>query len=97
MNGQDGAAQERRGAIAYMARNGVAANLLMFFLVAAGLLSLTGLVQEAFPELSFGTIEVTVRYPGAGPEEMEQSIVVRIEEQVGSLDGVREDGCRRWA
>ena len=90
MNGQDGAAHERRGAIAYMARNGVAANLLMFFIVAAGLLSLTGLVQEAFPELSFGTIEVTVRYPGAGPEEVEQSIVVKIEEQVGSLDGVRE-------
>ena len=90
MNGQDGAAQERRGAIAYMARNGVAANLLMFFIVAAGLLSLTGLVQEAFPELSFGVVEVTVRYPGAGPEEVEQSIVVKIEEQVGSLDGVRE-------
>lgn len=78
------------GPIAYMARNGVAANLLMFFIVAAGLVSMTGLVQEAFPVLSFDHVEVLVSYPGATPDEVEESIVLKIEEQISSLDGIRE-------
>lgn len=72
-----------------MAKNGVAANLLMFFIVAAGLLSVTGLIQEAFPVLSFEHIEISVAYPGATPEEVEQSIVLKIEEQVKGIAGVR--------
>ena len=83
-------AQESRGAIAYMARNGVAANLLMFFIVAGGLVSMDGLVQEAFPALSFDHVEISMSYPGATPDEVEDSIVVKIEEQVAALDDVRE-------
>ena len=81
---------EQRGPIAYMARNGVAANLLMFFIVAAGLVSLTGLVQEAFPVIAFNRIEVSVPYPGATPDEVEEAIVVKIEEQIAALDAVKE-------
>lgn len=73
-----------------MARNGVAANLLLFLIVAAGLVSLGGLEQEAFPVIAFDAVEVLVPYPGATPDEVEQSIAVRIEEAVGSLNGVRE-------
>ncbi len=90
MSRDDGSARELRGPIAYMVRNGVAANLLMFFIVAAGLVSLTGLVQEAFPVISFNRIEVSVPYPGATPDEVEQSIVLKIEEQISALDGVKE-------
>jgi len=85
-----GPAPEARGPIAYMARNGVAANLLMFFILAAGLVSIGGLVQEAFPVLSFDHIEISVSYPGATPSEVEDAIVTRIEERLESLDGVRE-------
>ena len=90
MSPDDAPGREARGPIAYMARNGVAANLLMFFIVAGGLVSLNGLVQEAFPVLSFDYVEVSVSYPGATPDEVEQSIVLKIEEQVEALDGVRE-------
>ena len=90
MSPDDDLAREARGPIAYMARNGVAANLLMFFIVAGGLVSMNGLVQEAFPVLSFEYIEVSVSYPGATPDEVEESIVLKIEEQVAALDGVRE-------
>ena len=58
---------QERGAIAYMARNGVAANLLMFFMFAAGIAALGGLVQEVFPEFSLDQIQVSVPYPGATP------------------------------
>ena len=72
-----------------MASNGVAANLLMLAIVAAGLVSLTGLEQEAWPELPFNQIEVSMAYPGATPSEVEESIVVKIEEQVNSLADVK--------
>ena len=80
---------ERPGPIAYMASNGVAANLLMVGIIAAGLISFTGLEQEAWPELPFNQVEVSVAYPGATPEEVEESIVIKIEEQVSSIDDVK--------
>ena len=90
MSRDDGSVRESRGPIAYMVRNGVAANLLMIFIVAAGLVSMNGLVQEAFPVLAFDSVEISVPYPGATPDEVEESIVLKIEEQVETLDGVRE-------
>ena len=89
MSRDDGSARELRGPIAYMVRNGVVANLLMIFIVLAGLVSLSGLVQEAFPTLPFNQIEVSVPYPGATPQEVEESIVVKIEEQISGLDDVK--------
>ena len=80
---------EPGGPIAYMASNSVAANLFMFAILAAGLVALTGLEREAWPTLPFNTIEVSMAYPGATPEEVEESIVVKIEEQVNSLDDVK--------
>ena len=90
MSPDDLPAPGARGPIAYMVRNGVAANLLMFFIVAAGLASLNGLVQEVLPLLNFNHVEISVPYPGATPDEVEESIIVKIEEQVAALDGVRE-------
>ena len=78
------------GPIGYMVRNGVAANLLMLFMLVAGLLSADRLVQEGTSVLAFEAVEVLVAYPGATPEEVEESIVLRIEEQVAALDGVNE-------
>ena len=78
------------GAIAYMARNGVAANLLMFFILAAGLYCLRGLVQEVFPEVSMDRVLVSVSYPGATPDEVEESIVLKIEEQIKGIDGLKQ-------
>ena len=81
---------EARGPIAYMARNGVAANLLMFFMLAAGFFSLGSLVQEVFPELSMDQVVISIPYPGATPDEVEESILRTIEEQIGAVDDVKE-------
>jgi multidrug efflux pump subunit AcrB len=78
-----------RGAIAWMARNGVAANLLMVFIGVSGVFAIFNIPQEIFPEFSLEAIQVRVEYPGASPEEVEQSIVQRVEEQIGGISGVR--------
>ena len=82
--------REARGPIAYMARNGVAANLLMFFILAAGFFSLRGLVQEVFPEISLDQVIISVPYPGATPDEVEESILRKIEERIEAVDDVKE-------
>ena len=89
MNTGDNFHGERPGPIAYMAGNSVAANLLMWAIIAAGLVSLTGLDREAWPTTPFYHIEVSMAYPGATPEEIEESIVVKIEDQVSGLDDVK--------
>ena len=86
MKGSDG---HGRGPIAFMAANPVAANLLMGFLLVAGLVSAIDLPQEFLPEASLDRIQVIVPYPGAVPQEVEESIVRKIEEQIQSVEGLK--------
>lgn len=81
---------EQKGVVAFMARNGVAANLLMVFFLIAGLISFSSIVQEVFPENSLDTIQVTVAYPGATPDEVEESILQKIEEGVEAIEGIKK-------
>ncbi|MEM9463525.1 MAG: efflux RND transporter permease subunit [Myxococcota bacterium] len=78
-----------KGALAWMTRNSVAANLLMFVLIVGGVLGVTRTKQEVFPEFSLDNITVSVPYPGASPAEVEQGILLAIEERVRGLDGVK--------
>ncbi|MBK6578037.1 MAG: efflux RND transporter permease subunit [Sandaracinaceae bacterium] len=87
---KDGHAADIKGPVAWMARNGVAANTLMFMLVIGGVLALSNVRQEVFPEVELDTISVSVAYPGASPSEIEQSIILAVEEAVQGLDGVKE-------
>jgi len=79
-----------RGPIAWMARNHVAANILMVIFIAGGLLFSSGVKQEVFPEFSVDMVSISVPYPGASPAEVEQGILLSIEDEVRGLDGVKE-------
>jgi multidrug efflux pump subunit AcrB len=72
-----------------MARNPVAANLLMVFFVVGGIVIGGRVKQEVFPEFTIDMVSVSVAYPGASPEEVEQGIVLAIEDAISSLDGVK--------
>ncbi len=78
-----------KNAIAWMAGNAVAANLLMLGILAAGFISYQTLIQEVFPEINLDIIEIRAEYPGASPEEVEEAIVMRIEEQIASVEGIK--------
>ncbi|MEO1227425.1 MAG: efflux RND transporter permease subunit [Myxococcota bacterium] len=84
--------RERRapsGPIAWMAQNAVASNLLMLGLIVGGWMIGSTVKQEVFPEFDLDVISIGVPYPGASPAEVEQGIILAIEEQVRSLDGVK--------
>jgi multidrug efflux pump subunit AcrB len=77
------------GALAWMTRNSVAANLIMAALIFGGLLFLTRVKQEVFPEFELDIITVVVPYPGASPEEVEKAVTRTIEETVRGIDGIK--------
>jgi len=75
-------------AIAWFANNSVAANLLLLLITVGGLLTIPGIRQEVFPEISVEVITVAVPYPGAAPAEVEEAICIRVEEQLNGIDGI---------
>jgi multidrug efflux pump subunit AcrB len=76
------------GPIAWFARNHVAANLLLGIIVLAGLVSLPRMPQKSFPDIDVKVITVAVPYLGAAPEEVEQGVCIRIEEELEGITGV---------
>ena len=75
-------------AIAWFARNPVAANLLMCVLCSGGILSLMTVNQEEFPTIDAQVISVTVPYLGAAPEEVERGVCIRVEEAIEGVEGI---------
>ncbi|MAT93854.1 MAG: acriflavin resistance protein [Halioglobus sp.] len=79
----------RKGIIAWFAHNPVAANLLMLIIMAVGLGSAFTIQRAMFPAFDFELIWVQATYPGAAPEEVEQGIVLKIEEAINDLEGIK--------
>jgi len=79
-----------RSAVKWMAGNHVAANLLMMIFLVGGFIKLLSIKQEVFPEIALDMIQVNVIYPGAGPEEVEEGIILKVEDNLTSLDGIKE-------
>ncbi len=78
-----------RGPIAWMARNSIAANLLMVILFGGGIWSAYAIQKEVFPRFQLDVVEINVGYPGAAPSEVEQGILRPIEEAVHGIEGIR--------
>ncbi len=68
--------------IAWFVYNPVAANLLMLVFVVGGLMALPTIRQEEFPAIDSDLVRISVEYPGATPEETEESVCLRIEEAI---------------
>lgn len=66
--------------------------VLMVFVAAVvfGYFSLGQLPVTLMPEMSYPTLTVRTEYPGAAPEEVENDISRRIEEQLGVVSGLNE-------
>jgi multidrug efflux pump subunit AcrB len=79
-----------KGPISWMAEHPVPANLLMILFLVGGLCFGMNMKQELFPSFDMDRVVVTVPYPGAGPAEVEQGIILAVEEAVQGLDDVDE-------
>ena len=80
----------QRGPLAWMTYNRVTPNLLMIALLLGGFFVSGQIKKEVFPEFELDRVTVSVAYPGASPEEVEQGIVLVVEEAVRGLEGIKE-------
>ena len=64
----------------------------MFAILIAGISVLwqRSIPLEVFPEFPSDTITINVPYRGATPEEVEESIVIRVEEAVADIEGIEQ-------
>ncbi len=77
--------------IEWFARNPVAANLLMFAIVIAGLTSAIRAVPvETFPSTERNRVIINTQFRGATPKTVEDGITLRIEEAIADIEGVDE-------
>ncbi len=78
------------GLIGWFAKNPVAANLLMLFIVVAGAISAYTISKDMFPRTERNSINVTAVYPGAAPVEVEKGVILPIEAALQGMSGVKE-------
>ena len=81
---------EQKGIIAYMATHSLAANILMLLLVGGGIYTMFTIQKEVFPQFQLDFVNVSVVYPGAAPEEVEQGILMPVEEAIRGIQGIKE-------
>ncbi|MBW2425314.1 MAG: efflux RND transporter permease subunit, partial [Deltaproteobacteria bacterium] len=79
-----------KSAIAWFARNHVAANLLMAAMAVGGIVMMPRIQQKSFPDIDVNVISVGVVYLGAAPEEVEQGVCIRIEEEIHGIEGIEK-------
>ncbi len=63
--------------------------MISLILIGFGLYGLNNLRLNLYPDVSFPTVTVYTTYEGVAPEDVEALITRQIEEQVGSISGVR--------
>ncbi|MEM1184756.1 MAG: efflux RND transporter permease subunit [Planctomycetota bacterium] len=78
------------GMASFGVRKPVVANLVMFALLGAGLIFGSGLTREFFPEVRPNLVIVSAPYPGAAPDEVEDALAIKIEDQLAELSDIVE-------
>lgn len=87
---------KQTGLIAYFANNSVAANLMMFFIIVMGLISYFTIQRQMFPNIEVNYITVNANYPGASPQEIEESILIKIEESLKDITEIKKGVYRAF-
>ncbi len=75
--------------ISWFTHNSIAANLLMIAILLWGMASIGKIIVEAHPASQMDSVSVTMAYRGATPEEIEESIIIRIEEVTQDLEAIK--------
>ena len=81
--------------IGWFVRTPVAANLVMMIFVVGGLIAVTQVRQEELPAIEPNVVTVSAPYPGAAPEDVENGVLLRIEEAVAGIQGIRMTSIAR--
>ena len=76
------------GILSYMTRHRTAANLLLLIMLLAGAVSFPQMRAQFFPDVVIDNVTVSVRWDGAGPEDVDRAIVQIVEPALLGIEGV---------
>ncbi len=87
---------KQSGIIAFFANNSVAANLMMIFIIVMGIVSYFTIQRQMFPNIEINYIEISASYRGASPQEIEESIMIKIEESLKDITEIKKIWTRSF-
>ena len=76
--------------LAFFVKHKTAANIIMFLMLLAGFLSINKLNRQFFPNFDVETISVSIEWPGATAEEVDNNIVQLLEPDLRPISGVKK-------
>ena len=76
------------GLLSYFTRHGTAANLLLVILIVLGLAALPRMRAQFFPDIVIDNVSVSVKWSGAGAEDVDAAIVQVLEPALLAVEGV---------
>ena len=74
-----------RKLVAYFIKHSVAVNVVILAFIAFGIVGAINLKSSFFPLVPSKNININVAYPGASPQEVEEGIVLKIEDNLKAV------------
>ncbi len=81
------------GILSYFTRHRTAANLVLILMVVSGALAMTQIRAQFFPDVITDSIDVSVTWDGAGPEDIDGAVVALLEPALLSVEGISESSA----
>ena len=76
------------GIFSYFTRHRTAANLILVVMLALGLVAMTQIRSQFFPDVVVENVRVAVAWDGAGPEDIDTAVVALLEPALLDVEGV---------
>ncbi|MCB0357558.1 MAG: efflux RND transporter permease subunit, partial [Bdellovibrionales bacterium] len=73
----------------FFIKNYKMSGLMMLIMVFLGVMGMKNVKSESRPPVDFAKVSITTVYPGASPEEIEEMITNKIEDEIRSVEGVK--------
>ena len=74
----------------FFIKNYKMSGLMMLIMVFLGVMGMKNVKSESRPPVDFAKVSITTVYPGASPEEIEEMITNKIEDEIRSVEGVKD-------
>ncbi len=77
-----------RKIIEYFIKYSVAVNVVIFAFIIFGIFGVSSLKSSFFPLVDSEIININITYPAASPQEIEEGIIIKIEDNLKGLEGI---------
>lgn len=86
--------EEGKGILSYFTRHRTLANLVLLVMLAAGGFAMSQIRAQYFPDVVNPEVTLTVRWDGAGPDDVDRAIIQVLEPTLLTIDGVTNVSSR---